>query len=542
LDWLAQLVKETPIREGWVTAAYAIDGQSIALQPDPGNSSPQAVAGELISFIQTRPPETVRILTGPDGVRRIYGIAPLAIAHGDLYLVIGAPPDVAFSEIEGQFRRALLVSILVAVVSFVLAWIVIQRQLFDFSGALRGAFDDMSKGDRSVRAPVSAISEFQLIADGFNRMAGELEVLEQRHASDQQRVRESTALLDAVMNSGEALVYIFDLEGRCLLANQAFARLLGASPDAMRGVSRDTLVSSERAQALRADDRRVLDGGASIRVEESFHEVVDGERNFLSFKFPLRNTAGKIYAIGEISSDITEKIRSEIALSLAAMVFETSAEGIFITDRDQRILQVNPRFTAITGYTAAEAIGQTPRLLRSGVQDRDFYPHLWARLQRTGAWEGEITNRRKDGSLYAEWLSISTVKTANGTVQNYIGLFSDLTQKQALDRRVDELQNFDPLTGLPNRNLFIDRVQHSVRTASREKRGMAVFWVDIARFRVINDTFGHPIGDSVRIEVGQRLQHVVRAADSITRLSADEFGVLMFGFDRIRHASINGSG
>jgi diguanylate cyclase (GGDEF)-like protein len=165
------------------------------------------------------------------------------------------------------------------------------------------------------------------------------------------------------------------------------------------------------------------------------------------------------------------------------------------------------------------------------VHDRDFYLHLWARLQRTGAWEGEITNRRKDGSLYTEWLSISTVKTANGVLQNYIALFSDLTQKQALDRRVDELQNFDPLTGLPNRNLFIDRVQHSVRTASREKRGMAVFWVDIARFRVINDTFGHPIGDSVLTEVGQRLQRVVRAADSITRLSADEFGILMFGFD-----------
>jgi diguanylate cyclase (GGDEF)-like protein/PAS domain S-box-containing protein len=214
-------------------------------------------------------------------------------------------------------------------------------------------------------------------------------------------------------------------------------------------------------------------------------------------------------------------------LALAAKVFEASGEGIIITDAACRILAVNPLFTTVTGYTPEEAIGQTPRLLKSGVHDRDFYQSLWATVEQAGCWRGEIINRRKDGSQYPEYLSISTVRDATDVITHYVGLFSDLPIRRVMDERMRHLTQYDALTDLPNRALFIDRLEQALMNIRRFQRTTALLHVDLMRFRTLNDTYGARIGDAVLCAVADRLAQLTRGGDTVARLSADEFGLLM---------------
>jgi diguanylate cyclase (GGDEF)-like protein/PAS domain S-box-containing protein len=219
-------------------------------------------------------------------------------------------------------------------------------------------------------------------------------------------------------------------------------------------------------------------------------------------------------------------------MQLLSLAFATSSEGIMITDPARRIVLINRRFSEITGYAADEVIGKTPALLSSGVHDASFYQAMQRALESQGKWAGEITNRRKDGTLYPEWLTISVLKDDQGQVKNYVGLFSDLTQHKLTDDRVQQLMNYDALTSLPNRALFLDRLEQSLRSAFRTGENAAVFWIDLLRLRVINESFGQTMGDVVLAETGHRIAQAIRDNDTVARLSSDEFGVLMLGYDR----------
>jgi diguanylate cyclase (GGDEF)-like protein/PAS domain S-box-containing protein len=214
-------------------------------------------------------------------------------------------------------------------------------------------------------------------------------------------------------------------------------------------------------------------------------------------------------------------------VALAAKVFDSSGEGILITDAQKNILTVNPFFNEVTGYSLDEVRGRNPRILKSGVHDEAFYQSMWATLETTGNWRGEITNRRKDGTQYPEWLSISTVKDAVGGITNYVGIFSDIPSRKLMDERLHHLSQYDALTDLPNRALFLDRFNQALMTARRFRRSTALLWIDLMRFRVLNDTYGHRAGDAVLREIARRLSALCRTGDTVARLSADEFGMVM---------------
>ncbi|OHC66453.1 MAG: hypothetical protein A2040_15540 [Rhodocyclales bacterium GWA2_65_19] len=533
-NWIARIVDEAPVGPGWYVAAHAIDGYVIARRPDAEALAGQLQPGhEVLRLIRTWPGVMVHELAGPDGVRRLYGVAPMAAASGAIYLVIGAPPDLIFADIDARFRQSLLLTLLVGLASFALAWLAIKRDIVGFSSAIGRAMQRVGAGRLDARVEsTSAVVELQSISEGFNRMVQQIDTLDTQHRVDTAALRQLNTVLDAVINSGDAVIYVFDLAGRCLLANQSFARMVGSTPERMLGQVRSEFLPIETARQHGDNDRQVAASGKAVTLEEEVALPGDAKQTYLSVKFPLRNEAGAVYAVGGISTDISERKKLEIERRLAAMVFDASAEAIIVTDARRRILQVNPRFSEITGYAPAEVIGRKPGLLNAGVQGTAFYAGAWARLKAEGAWQGEITSRRQDGSLYPAWLSISAVRDAGGAVAYYIGLFSDLTQRKALDQKVRQLLNFDALTGLPNRTLFLDRMQQALHAAARHKSGVAVFWIDLVRFRVLNDTFGHATGDRVLTEVARRIERVARAGDSTARLSADEFGLLMIGFDR----------
>lgn len=214
-------------------------------------------------------------------------------------------------------------------------------------------------------------------------------------------------------------------------------------------------------------------------------------------------------------------------LKMASMVFEVANEGIMVTDENARILAVNPAFSEITGYRAHEVIGQRTRMLQSGVHGPDFYRAMWQTLLTHGRWAGEITNRRKDGSHYSQWLSIAAVNQDSGGAQRYVGLVSDISERKQEEERIRRLAHFDALTGLPNRALFEDRLQRAIVRARRYRQTLAVLYVDLDHFKAVNDTWGHAAGDEMLCVVSNRMLEVLRQSDTISRRGGDEFVILV---------------
>jgi len=217
---------------------------------------------------------------------------------------------------------------------------------------------------------------------------------------------------------------------------------------------------------------------------------------------------------------------SQAQQRIAATAFE-SQEGMMVTDADTHILRINNAFTAITGYTVDDAVGQMPNILRSGRQDESFYREMWATLIKSGAWEGELWNRRKSGEIYPEHLSITVVKDSKGATVNYVASFADITKSKMATDEIKSLAYYDPLTNLPNRRLLLDRLKQAIASSSRSNTYSAVVFLDIDHFKTLNDTLGHAVGDLLLKEVAIRLAHCVRKSDTIARLGGDEFVVLL---------------
>lgn len=230
-------------------------------------------------------------------------------------------------------------------------------------------------------------------------------------------------------------------------------------------------------------------------------------------------------------SDITERKKFELAQREAATVFSSSYEGIMVVSPDLRILRVNPAFTRISGYTAEEAMGQSPQLLSSGKHDAIFFSDLWAAVKQQGFWSGEIWDRRKNGELYSALLSISVVRDAQGELQHYVGVFSDITKFKVHAEELDRAAHYDPLTGSPNRRLLSDRLEQAIHRSNRSGRSLAVCFLDLDQFKAINDQYGAPVGNRLLVGVNEHLKRVLRSDDTLARLAGDEFVLLLSDID-----------
>jgi diguanylate cyclase (GGDEF)-like protein/PAS domain S-box-containing protein len=229
--------------------------------------------------------------------------------------------------------------------------------------------------------------------------------------------------------------------------------------------------------------------------------------------------------VGSIS-DISFRKEAEAELRIAATAFESQA-GMMVTDPSGVILRVNRAFTETTGYSAADIVGKTPGLLKSGRHDAAFYAAMWESLRKTGTWQGEVWDRRKNGEIYPKWLAISAVEDEGGTVTHYVGAHQDITERKIAEERIKELAFFDQLTGLPNRTLLLDRLHQSMTASSRSGCHGALLFIDLDNFKTLNDTLGHDMGDILLRQVAQRLVGSVREGDTVARLGGDEFVVAL---------------
>jgi len=240
----------------------------------------------------------------------------------------------------------------------------------------------------------------------------------------------------------------------------------------------------------------------------------------------IQNDSGEFVNLLGVTRDISERMRADLELRIAAIAFD-SQDGMIVTDAQATILRVNSAFTQITGYSAQEAIGQSPRMLRSDRHDADFYAAMWATVETAGAWHGEIWHQRKNGEIFPEQLTITAIMGSSGQVTHYVGTLRDITLRKQLEEEVAQLAFFDPLTQLPNRRLFNDRLGQAFTRAQRSKLTMALMFIDLDKFKPVNDTHGHEVGDWMLLTVAKRIESCLRTSDTAARVGGDEFLVLL---------------
>jgi diguanylate cyclase (GGDEF)-like protein/PAS domain S-box-containing protein len=239
-----------------------------------------------------------------------------------------------------------------------------------------------------------------------------------------------------------------------------------------------------------------------------------------------RDSKGNPLRMTGIEMDVTERKRNDEELRIAATAFE-SQEGMIVTDPNAVIVRVNQAFTRLTGYSSKEAVGRTPNMLSSGRHGKAFYRQMWTSLEQNGFWQGEIWNRRKDGMIYPEWLNISAVNSADGSVSHYVASFADLTGIKAASEEIHRLAYYDPLTQLPNRRLFQEQLSKALTVSARSRKYGALLFIDLDNFKSLNEALGHEMGDLLLKQVAERLVCSIRKGDTVARQGGDEFVVML---------------
>lgn len=345
----------------------------------------------------------------------------------------------------------------------------------------------------------------------------------------QKRVEGELRKLSQAVEQSPVIVVVTDLDGSIEYVNPKFEQVTGYSAAEAIGQNPRILKSNEGDPAVHDALWESMCRGETWQGE--FHNRrKDGSLYWESAVIsPIRGEDGKITHYIAVKEDVTERKQVEEQLRLAATVFEKTREGLVVTDSENRIKAVNPAFCEITGYSMDEAVGKDPKILSSGRQSPEFYARMWSALDREGYWEGEIWNRRKSGEVYAEWLSLTAIRDREGKVVEHVAVFSDITQRLQDEEHIRHQANYDSLTELPNRSLFLDRLGSAVLEAQRQEKCVAILFVDLDRFKPVNDSLGHQAGDEILRQVARRLTDLVRGNDTVARLSGDEFVLILNG-------------
>ncbi len=334
-------------------------------------------------------------------------------------------------------------------------------------------------------------------------------------------LRENKNTLQMILRCAPDAVFICSQQGQISYANDHAVSLLGYSHEELYAMTVFDLVPPDWRARYRQAAKSIA-SSSEPQIREIYLLRKDGS------KIPMELNASVLpnQQVYGSCRDISERKRLDRDLRVAAIAFETQ-EGILVTNAQGIILKVNQAFTSITGYSAGEAVGKTPALLKSGKHDARFYQAMWAALNQHGFWHGEIWNRRKDASVYPEQLTITAVTNQANDVINYVANFADITQQKKNEEKIHSLAFFDSLTRLPNRRLLLDRLHQSMAASARHGHYGAVIFIDLDNFKSINETKGHEVGDLMLIEVAKRLPCCVPDFDTVSHLGGDNFVVLM---------------
>lgn len=433
--------------------------------------------------------------------------------------------DLAYHQQNGlhplriQTRNTALALLLAALLLGLLIHLLLVRR----TEQLASAINRYALGERSVRTAIHGRDEIARLATIVDGMLAQIERDEAEILAKEQRLK---TLFDSVRDP----IVVTTLCGEIRSFNRAAEQLFGYSTDEIVGRNINLLMPGRDRPAhvrqmghYQAGQQRstVIGKGRELTACNSAGEEFPVEVTITE----MRNDEA-VELIGVIR-DISERKRAEEQMLLSRQVFEAASEAIVITDARSVIIDVNPAYEAITGYTREEMIGQRPNRVRSHRHDAAFYQAMWQRLDETGNWAGEIWDRRKNGESFPKWLTINAIRNAQGEVRHYVGIFSDITEQKETEQQLEQLAYYDPLTRLPNRALFRERLQRELLQCQRSGRHSALLFIDLDRFKQVNDTLGHDVGDVLLIAVAERLKRCVRSSDTVSRLGGDEFTVIL---------------
>jgi len=477
----------------------------------------------LVDHIKAGFEGTLVAASPEDGIERL--MSARRIPAAGWVVLARLPTEQAFASVRESrrlvFGGAAVLSLLVGLV----AALFLRRALGPL-GAAADRLDAISQGRASLsRLPVKRHDEVGRLIQSFNR-------LQQRLAAESAALRESEAHLSraqAVANVGS---WHLDFEHDEFRGSAETCRLLGLPADTRLGY--EGFLACVHPDDRDRVDRALRDAAPGVSCELDHRIVAAGEVKWVHQRAEIEGdpAGGGRRGTGTMH-DISARRQANDRLRLAASVFENTHEGVTIADAAGLILDVNPAFCDITGYSREEVLGQNPRILNSGRQSPEFYEAMWSAIQNRGYWRGEIWNRSKEGEVYPELLTISVVRDEQGMVSHYVGVFSDITQIKQHERQLERMAHFDALTGIPNRVLLADRMRQAIAQTLRAGQLMAVCYLDLDNFKPVNDSFGHEAGDRLLLEMARRLKDCLRSGDTVARLGGDEFVLLLQGLDQI---------
>lgn len=398
------------------------------------------------------------------------------------------------------------------------------RALIGQLATLRQGAKQVVEGDMDTQVRVDSRDEMSAIAYFFNAMVDALRYQMAKVTQNEAALRDSEEKYRALMEQANDALLLADISGKLLDANRRTEDLLGYSKEELLQLHALDLHPPEEKKRVEEGFREVVEHRTSrheylVRRKDGSTVVVDVAASL------IEHGGGK--AVLGIFRDISERKCIEEQLALAATVYESTVEGIMITDVEGTIVSVNRAFTDLTGYPKEEAVGQKPSILKSGRHSAEFYRSMWEALFSRGSWQGEVWDRRKDGGLFPAWLTLGAVRNEDQTLKHFVAIFSDISTMKESQQRIEHLANYDVLTELPNRNLFHDRLRHAIFRAARQRGRFALMFIDLDNFKIINDTLGHDAGDQLLQEAAVRLKECIREEDTIARLGGDEFTVLL---------------
>ena len=369
-------------------------------------------------------------------------------------------------------------------------------------------------------------------AHAMKDMVSVISLRERQRRSAEERLRESEQRFRDIAESAGEFIWEVDAGQRYVYLSEKAADIFGRPLEQLVGSSVYSHVPPEDIPSLRQRITELGSRGEPFRRFELRILRPDGQRRWISFTGTVIHgddgqQSGTYRGTAE---DVTRQKRDSEKLLLSEKVYANSAQAILVTDPDANIISVNPAFSAITGYAPEDVIGRNPRVFASGRHDKAFYAALWDELTQRGSWSGEIWDRRRNGDVYPKWMSINAVRDPDtGRLSHYVAIFSDITERKENEARIEHLAYHDPLTALPNRYALQARLVQSLADARRNAERVAVMFIDLDRFKTINDSLGHDVGDQLLIAVSRRIRTALRETDTVARLGGDEFVIVVPG-------------